>query len=67
MTIYNQSGFYQVADGSNEYRSYSNELAQMIDESEKNYPDYIIIDHYFQNYFVIGKYGIYFDNYDGNF
>lgn len=78
MNIYNQSGFYQVADGSNEYRSYFDELAQYIDESGSyeslldNWFEYCLIpNRMYRSCWFNGKFNENndsdFDHTDGNF
>lgn len=79
MNNYQQSGYYLVADGSGEYRSYDQELEQFIEETEvRYYPE----DNWFdydlmptcghRRSWCIGKFGSVegnpnYDPFDGNF
>ena len=75
----NTEEFYQVADGSSEYRNYADELSQFIDESSE---DIVPRDYWFDydlmqnrdstHSWCLGQYGSVecnpdFDQYDGNF
>ncbi|MBL1208274.1 hypothetical protein [Geminocystis sp. GBBB08] len=77
---YDQIGFYLVADGSGEYRSYQQDLDEYMDYCSENEPepeydywfDYDLIPNTHKHHWCIGQYGNVeenptFDQYDGNF